>query len=604
MYNNETERLFAEGGINDQGGTTDPVSGNDVPPGALKSEVRDDIDAKLSEGEFVFSADVVRYIGLSNLMKIRDKAKEGLSKMEDIGQMGNSEQVADGESLHEDDFEGTIDEVMSEVDQEHEKGFAEGGMVQHYDTGGFAQPGTDYLAKYNIPRTAITNQALDVRGYKNKEGRMIFITFFNGKPSIPIPGGYEYAGTGQELAGAMTAPKTTATTTTDTTGTTTANVKTGGGPGPGGKTGDGTDGSGTGGTGSYGSYSGTRQALGQLAADNPFGGILGFVAKQWGIETVAQENANFRAELDSLQSKLTDTEKTVYALNPLALDPAQQQQQLLEQQQQQQGITTTTSRSMDVGVGKTSGSGSLSSADGKTGSVTVGSMSFGGKDSGDSSGGSTGGGLGGSGAGGTGPGSSGAGGGPGSKGTGSGVGSGGVGPTCFVKGSLVTLADGSKVAIEDVAVGDFVLGQSGPNEVMAHDRPQLIIPDVREGTLYGFNGTKKFITSEHPVMTKAGWKAIDQESAKKFEPHLSEILVGNLEVGDEIIAQKGETLLVASIDKHIDQEQQQLYNLMLDGDHTYYVNELLVHNKDFAKGGLVSKPKKKAANKKSGLASR
>jgi hypothetical protein len=370
MYNNETERLFAEGGINDEGGTTDPVSGNDVPPGALKAEVRDDIDAKLSEGEFVFSADVVRYIGLSNLMKIRDKAKEGLLKMEDIGQMGNAEQVSDGEALHEDDFEGTIDEVMSEVDNEQSQGFAEGGMVQHYETGGFAQPGTDYLAKYNIPRTAITNQALDVRGYKNKEGRMIFITFFNGKPSIPIPGGYEYAGTGQELAGAMTAPKTTAAV-TDATITTPANVKTGGGPGPGGKTGDGTDGSGTGGTGSYGSYSGTKQALGMMAQNAPFGGLLGFVAKQWGIETVKQENENFRAELDSLQSKLTDTEKTVYALNPLALDPAQQQQQLLEQQQQQQGITTTTSRSM-VGDSKTSGSGSKSSVDGKTGSVTAG----------------------------------------------------------------------------------------------------------------------------------------------------------------------------------------------------------------------------------------
>ena len=427
MYNNDTERLFAEGGINDQGGTTDPVSGNDVPPGALKAEVRDDIDAKLSEGEFVFSADVVRYIGLSNLMKIRDKAKEGLLKMEDIGQMGNAEQVSDGEALHEDDFEGTIDEVMSEVDNEQSQGFAEGGMVQHYETGGFAQPGTDYLAKYNIPRTAITNQALDVRGYKNKEGRMIFITFFNGKPSIPIPGGYEYAGTGQELAGAMAAPKTTATTTTDTTGTTTANVKTGGGDGYGGKTGDGTDGSGTGGTGSYGSFSSTKQKIGQLAADNPFGGILGFVAKQWGIETVKQENENFARELSALQESMDAAQKqsefslNPYSLNPLALDPAQQQQKLLEQQQQQQTITAT--RSMDVGVGKTSGSGSLSSADGKTGSVSVGSMSFGGKDS-----------SGGSGFGGDG--------GPGSPGRGGGIGGGGAGgeggPGGFAKGGLVS----------------------------------------------------------------------------------------------------------------------------------------------------------------------
>jgi hypothetical protein len=181
--------------------------------------------------------------------------------------------------------------------------------------------------------------------------------------------------------------------------------------------------------------------------------------------------------------------------------------------------------------------------------------------------------------GGYGPGSAGAGGGPGSTGTGSGVGSGGVGPTCFVKGVLVTLANGKQVAIEDVEVGDVVLGQNGDNQVIAHDRPQLIIPDVRDGTLYGFNGGDKFITSEHPVMTKDGWKAINQENAKKFEPHLSEILVGNLAVGDEILMLDGSYLTLDSIETYKDQPQQQLYNLMLGGDHTYYVNNLLVHNK-------------------------
>ena len=60
MYTNNMDRLFAEGGMNDQGGTVDPVSGNDVPPGSLQNEVRDDIDVKISEGEFVIPADVVR----------------------------------------------------------------------------------------------------------------------------------------------------------------------------------------------------------------------------------------------------------------------------------------------------------------------------------------------------------------------------------------------------------------------------------------------------------------------------------------------------------------------------------------------------------------
>lgn len=196
MYTNDTERLFAEGGMNDEGGTVDPVSGNDVPPGSLKSEVRDDIDAKLSEGEFVIPADVVRYIGLERLMKLRDEAKQGLARMAEIGQMGNAQEVENPEALHEGDegFESEIDDIMKEVDGEAmgEKKFA---------AGGFAEPGTDYLAKYNIPKTSITNPALDVRAYKNAEGRVMYITFFNGKPSIQIPSGYEFAGSaGQFIA--------------------------------------------------------------------------------------------------------------------------------------------------------------------------------------------------------------------------------------------------------------------------------------------------------------------------------------------------------------------------------------------------------------------
>ena len=84
---------FSEGGLKDEGNTVDPVSGNDVPPGATQEEVRDDIPAQLSEGEFVFPADVVRYIGLEKLMMMRQEAKAGLARMEEMGQMGNSEEA-------------------------------------------------------------------------------------------------------------------------------------------------------------------------------------------------------------------------------------------------------------------------------------------------------------------------------------------------------------------------------------------------------------------------------------------------------------------------------------------------------------------------------
>jgi hypothetical protein len=107
--------LLQEGGMLQEGGTVDPVSGNEVPVGSMQEEVRDDIPAKLSEGEFVFPADVVRFIGLERLMKMRQAAKEGLRKMEAMGQMGNSEEATMDD---EGDFETDLDDILAEIEKE------------------------------------------------------------------------------------------------------------------------------------------------------------------------------------------------------------------------------------------------------------------------------------------------------------------------------------------------------------------------------------------------------------------------------------------------------------------------------------------------------
>jgi len=80
--------LFEYGGIADDGMKKDPVSGNDIPPGSLASEVRDDIPAMLSEGEYVVPADVLRYYGVNFFEGLRNKAKQGLQSMEQNGRIG------------------------------------------------------------------------------------------------------------------------------------------------------------------------------------------------------------------------------------------------------------------------------------------------------------------------------------------------------------------------------------------------------------------------------------------------------------------------------------------------------------------------------------
>ena len=136
--------MFQDGGLNDQGGSKDPVSGNDVPSGSLKEEVRDDIDAKLSPGEFVFPADVVRFIGLEKLMLMRDKAKRGLARMEEMGQMGNSE-----EATIDDDVPFGMEDliiVAGSPDNEMSKGgvpsYSRGGQLLGFD--GYLPPTTYY----------------------------------------------------------------------------------------------------------------------------------------------------------------------------------------------------------------------------------------------------------------------------------------------------------------------------------------------------------------------------------------------------------------------------------------------------------------------------
>jgi hypothetical protein len=179
----QMNKLFADGGMMDDSG--EQVNGVEVPVGSLKEEVADDIPAQLSEGEFVVPADVVRFIGLEKLMQLRDKAKEGLKRMEEMGQMGNAEEVSNPDQSFmqdDEDFSSEIDDIMAE-DEPAEMMAEEAPMPAGFARGGFAS-GTD-LTK------ASQNPAVDVRFFKNKEGKVMFITHINGVPLAAIPEGFE-----------------------------------------------------------------------------------------------------------------------------------------------------------------------------------------------------------------------------------------------------------------------------------------------------------------------------------------------------------------------------------------------------------------------------
>lgn len=203
----QMKKLFADGGMMDNSG--EQVNGVEVPPGSLREEVADDIPAQLSEGEFVVPADVVRFVGLEKLMAMRDKAKQGLERMEEMGQMGNAQEVNNPDQTFgqsDEDFSAEIDNILAE-----EGDAAMSSMPAGFATGGFVV-GQD-LSK--VP----TNPAVNIGYYKHSDGRMMWITKINGKPMSTPPDGFkevsaeEFQSVGKKAEEAATAKPSAVSTT-------------------------------------------------------------------------------------------------------------------------------------------------------------------------------------------------------------------------------------------------------------------------------------------------------------------------------------------------------------------------------------------------------
>jgi len=138
---------------------------------------------------------------------------------------------------------------------------------------------------------------------------------------------------------------------------------------------------------------------------------------------------------------------------------------------------------------------------------------------------------------------------------------------------MVTMADGTTKKIEDVEIGDFVLGKDGVhNEVLEFERPKL---GGRE--LYSINGGPFFITPAHPLRTTEGWKSISMNEIHRENTALvAELDITALQIGDELLRDDGTTELIESIVGRSEADQT-LYNFRLSGDRTYFVDGYLTH---------------------------
>lgn len=157
---------------------------------------------------------------------------------------------------------------------------------------------------------------------------------------------------------------------------------------------------------------------------------------------------------------------------------------------------------------------------------------------------------------------------------------------CFLAGSLVTMADGSEKAIEDVQIGDMLLGAFGEhNEVLALHRP--LLGNTLMCRINGEHSTtnhhphismdKKFYSNdplavdektygrEHEVIGLGGMKE------RRMLHGLKKGRVQQLKLGIILkVVEGGRT--VQSLETYSMPPETQLYNLVMGGSHTYHVD--------------------------------
>ena len=174
----EQMELCENGGLKDEGMNNDPISNNPITTGSMANEVRDDIPAMLSEGEYVVPADVLRYYGVNFFENLRNQAKNNLTQMERTGRIG-------GEPLTPEQAQRNMQ--IKPIGMPKPQGVNEGGVMQGFNTGSLASPFSTMSSSYyqnltpeqrakelsNIPE----GQLRFMRPQYNKEGEMRMVEY-------------------------------------------------------------------------------------------------------------------------------------------------------------------------------------------------------------------------------------------------------------------------------------------------------------------------------------------------------------------------------------------------------------------------------------------
>ncbi len=129
---------------------------------------------------------------------------------------------------------------------------------------------------------------------------------------------------------------------------------------------------------------------------------------------------------------------------------------------------------------------------------------------------------------------------------------------CFKAGSKVLMVNDSVKNIEDIKVGDYVLTRESEDSESLVEAKVIKEHNVEVDGYFVINNNLN-VTENHIVRVNNEWRRADQ-----------------IKIGDVLVDQNGEEIIIDSIEWR--KEKTMVYNLEIENKHSFFVNNVWVHN--------------------------
>jgi len=160
---------------------------------------------------------------------------------------------------------------------------------------------------------------------------------------------------------------------------------------------------------------------------------------------------------------------------------------------------------------------------------------------------------------------------------------------CFVAGTQIEMVNGEVKTIENIVIDDVVLTFNEETKQQEYNKvTNVYSPNHNDLVKYIFsNGTELTSTFDHPFYVN-GLDLASYKPNETNEKYKLEKLVVEIKKGDVVNLSNSETAVIEEIVEILESEPTKTYIITVENNHNFYANKILVHNKCFVGGTLVT----------------